>query len=45
MRAVPGATVAPAEALAAALRALALGTRNGLDPERLAQRRLDRGLA
>lgn len=45
LRAVPGAAVAPAEALASALRALALGARNGIDPERLAQRRLDRGLS
>lgn len=44
VRAVPGATVAPAEALASALKAIALGTRNGIDPERLLQRRLDRGL-
>ncbi len=41
---MPGATVAPAEALASALKAIALGTRNGIDPERLLQRRLDRGL-
>ena len=44
VRAVPGAAAAPAEALAGAVRALALGTRNGIDPERYAQRRLDRGL-
>lgn len=44
VRAVPGAAAAPAEALAGAVRAVALGTRNGIDPERYAQRRLDRGL-
>ncbi len=39
---MPKAAAAPAEAIAGAVRSIALGVRNGLDPERYEERLLNR---
>lgn len=41
---VPLAAVAPAEAIAGAVRSIALGVRNDLDPDRFQERGLNRAL-
>ena len=44
MQGVPTAATAPAEAIAGAVRSIALGVRNDLDPVRFQERRLNRAL-
>lgn len=42
MQGMPTAAAAPAEAIAGAVRSIALGVRNDLDPERYQNRNLNR---